>query len=174
MSNLLQIEKSTDNEKINTYYISRVTTDNVRCVINKTGKAIFRTFSDDDIGTDGIVELIKLDPHRQISTGRIAFVQFKGTANKISPLKTSPEISVKIKHTTLEYIRDVDSIPVILIYSSLEEEKNFYFCDIRKTFGDNLKTELERNIDEHCVRIPIKNNFLENPEEFFKIINPNL
>lgn len=63
--------------KENPKYISRVTTDNVRCLINKTGKAIFREMIGDDIGSDGIVELIKLTRYTQIPTGKIVLPKYK-------------------------------------------------------------------------------------------------
>ena len=160
-----------ENAFSNAKYISRVTTDIVRSIVNRTGRAIFREMSDDDIGTDGQVELIKLTSKKQMPTGRTAFVQLKGTGSPIKTLKSRPEISVEVNHTTLEYARDKNTVPVILIYSSTTDRDNFYFCDLRKAFGENFETELDRTITKHTAHIPKENNFLENSEEFFKIIN---
>ena len=164
---------SNDDSKSNPKYISRVTTDTVRALINRTGRAIFRERSDDDIGMDGEIELIKLTSKEQIPTGNVAFIQLKGSRNIIQPLKTTPEISVSVKHTTLKHLKSRINFPVILIYSSADINDNFYFCDLRATFGENLQSELGKNTKESTVRIPIKNNFKENPEEFFRIIMPD-
>lgn len=123
----------------------------------------------DDIGSDGIVELIKLTCYTQIPTGKIALIQLKGTKDEIVPLKTALDfVSVRIKHTTLDYIKDQDKIPVILVYSSIRNRDDFYYLDLRLINKEN--NESEENTSDISVRIPIINKFTSNPDDFFKII----
>ena len=99
--------------------------DYVRTVIDshyENGDALFREVSGRDYGIDAIIELFS----EGIPSGKIAFVQIKGTCSKIKQLKSSPHISCQISSSNVNYAIQ-KRIPVLLFYVYLGEEGYFFY-----------------------------------------------
>ena len=78
------------------------------------GDYLYRELTERDYGIDGIVECFEND----VQTGKIAFVQIKGTSKTIIPQKNKPVVScVGISKSNLQYAKQ-NRIPVILLYVS--------------------------------------------------------
>ena len=101
------------------------------------GDALLRTVSEPDYGVDAIIELFD----NGIPTGKIAYVQIKGTAERISKLVNSDEVSCGgISKSNLYYTLQ-NRIPMILIYASISRTRDLYFLEMQTI--SNLVNELE-------------------------------
>ena len=106
---------------------------------------VYRNITGRDYGIDGILELFE-DGN---PTGRIAFIQIKGTANKIVPLKKSPEVSCNnVTRSNLMYAKQ-KNIPIILIYLNINDE---FFYD--KWLNEISPKKVK---DRNVIRIHIEN-----------------
>lgn len=129
------------------------------------GSSLYRNLSGRDYGVDGIVELFD----NGIPTGKIAFIQIKGTEKPIEKLKRTPDfISCKISTSNACYVFQ-HNIPVILIYVNTKEKKDFYFIELQQVINEINIKKLETQKDI-TVRIPIK-NCVTTMEKVFEIIN---
>lgn len=96
--------------------------------------ALVRQWTEKDYGIDFVVEFF----NDGYPTGNIAYVQLKGTEEKIKKNKLSDYVSCpNVSLCSLEYAKQ-DKIPFILIYVSLAEPKEFYFIDIQSLDVDQL------------------------------------
>ena len=121
---------------------------------------IYRNITGRDYGVDGIVEIFE----QGNPTGKIAFVQIKGTENAIVPGPITKEISCKsISKSNLNYIKQ-NYIPVILVYVSVKR-KMFYYKILNKKFEykNNYKTIIRMNPNDYINE--------ENKENFYNCIN---
>ena len=124
---------------------------------------VYRDLTERDYGLDGLIEIFEDDK----PTGKIAFLQFKGTESKIEKLKKSDFVSCSnISKSNLSYCKQVNN-PVILIYASTLDEE-FYFIDLQSVLSD-IKLNDDGN-DTITVRIPYSNNS-KNLIHLFDIIN---
>lgn len=127
------------------------------------GDMLFRTISERDYGVDGVVELFS----DGTPTGRMAYIQFKGTKYIIEKLKRTNEVSCSgISKSNLSYCRQIN-IPVMLVYVSKASGK-FYYIDLQLIFQGKIE-EIADN-KSGTVRIPIENNS-DHLERFVEIIN---
>ena len=107
-----------------------VSRDFVRTKIDnyyQNGDALIRDWSERDYGIDFILELFE----NGYPTGKIAFMQIKGTSKKIKRLKTANCISCSNVSISSLYYAKQKHIPFILIYASMEDPKCFYYVDIQ-------------------------------------------
>lgn len=153
------------NSRISSHKVESESRDKIRTIIDKNEEpdALFRDITERDYGIDAIVELFD----NNNPTGKIAFLQIKGTQEKIIPLKRTPEfISVSISNSSCYYANQYN-IPVMLVYCNISNDKCFYFCRLQDY--DNLRCVHTKN--NITIRIPIKNNTLDNMSLFFEKIN---
>lgn len=129
------------------------------------GDALFREWSERDYGIDAIIELFD----DGIPTGKIAFVQLKGTAKEITPLSDGITISCpNVSSSCLEYAKQ-NRIPMMLIYFSTCNN-SFYYIDLQSQFFE-LKTRLASDQQKITVHIPAENYAKDNLDGFFSLIN---
>lgn len=86
----------------------------------ENGDALFREWSERDYGIDAVVEIFD----NGYPTGKIAFIQIKGTSNtikvlKIGAYKGKAVLCHNVFNSSLDYARQ-DKIPMILVYVSLQ------------------------------------------------------
>lgn len=141
--------------------------DCIRSKINafyENGDALFRELSERDYGIDAIVEMFE----NGIPSGKIAFIQIKGTNNAIQPLKNKNCVSCQISSSNLMYAKQT-SIPVILVYVNVSKPDGFYYLALQNSiYKENLdKCNKQKSINVH---IPLENNALDDFEGFFDII----
>ena len=126
--------------------------------------AVFRQLTERDYGVDGQVELFDND---DMPTGRIAYIQLKGTAKPIEKLKRSEEVScADISKSNIAYCQQ-RNVPVMLVYISVCDE-DFYFIDLQSVYKSALNTIGDNA--SGTVRIPLI-NYSDNLDKFFEIIN---
>lgn len=111
-------------QRIDSHVIEEKAINNVRSIFAGSD-FIFRNVEGRDYGVDAIIEYFESG----FVTGKIAFVQIKGTSDKISPLKRwTNRISCSISTSNGRYALQ-KNIPVILVYNSLNSpESLFYEC----------------------------------------------
>lgn len=135
------------------------------------GDALFREWSERDYGIDAVVELFE----NGYPTGKIAYIQLKGTESTIEPMKRGPlkgqVVSCNnVSNSTLEYARQ-NRIPMILIYASVAIPECFYYVDLQSQIDDIEARRTKTKQESHTVHIPI-GNFAENDlTGFFELIN---
>ena len=130
------------------------------------GDALIRDWSERDYGVDFVLELFE----DGCPTGKIAFLQIKGTSKIIKKLKTSEEVSCpNVSVSSFEYARQF-RIPFILLYVSTETPVCFYYIDLQSSIK-SLSGKDERKTKEVTVRIPYENKVEEDLTGFFMLIN---
>jgi hypothetical protein len=131
------------------------------------GDALIREWSERDYGIDFVLELFdKGQP-----TGKIAFLQIKGTGKKIEKLKTSDEVSCpNVSQSSFEYARQ-NRIPYILIYVSTEKPITFYYLDLQSLMKKDSPMKDLKTGETTTVRIPIANVAIQDLTGFFKLVN---
>lgn len=123
------------------------------------GDAIYRDLSGRDYGIDGLVELFD----NGNPTGKISFIQVKGTRDKIEPLKTKPVISCSISVSNAHYATQ-NIIPVFLIYVSLLKPETLYFVNIQSAIAEQMeKFASQKSVTVHIPQM----NSNENLKQFF-------
>ncbi len=139
----------------------------VKCIITKSGRAIFREFTGRDYGYDGIIEVFDKAGN---PTGKIAFVQIKSTSSEISPLANTPdEISCPgLSNSSLYYCRQ-EHIPFILAYISLKNNKRFYYAILNNR--PDILDAIAKKADRISARIPVKNVIEEDLEPLLEEID---
>lgn len=139
-------------EKIDAYYPS--------------GDALIREWSGQDYGIDFVLELFE----DGIPTGKLAFIQVKGTRDEIKKLKTVEMVSCpNVSVCSLNYAVQ-KRIPFMLVYVSLANPHKFYYIDLQHII-DNVLDSISENQKDVSVRIPIENCSETNFSGFFDIIN---
>lgn len=121
---------------------------------------MYRNLSGRDYGIDGIVELFD----EGIPTGKIAFIQIKGTEKTIEPKKRTNKISCpNITKSNYEYTKQ-KRIPLILAYISTKK-KMFYYKILNKVSGNKnrYKTVIEIDLEDFINE--------ENILSFYNLIN---
>ncbi len=148
-------------QRISTHKIETKTRNNIRKIID-SGPFLFRELTERDYGIDAIIEYF----NDEKVTGKIAFIQIKGTNSKIESLKSKPVVSCSISKSSALYALQTN-IPVILVYASLQCENMFYFICLQEGQLDRDKLENQFTI---TVNIPIQNIIKDNCNELEKII----
>ena len=146
----------------NTHIIETKSKDYLRFQIDtyNDGMLLYRDITERDYGIDGLIEMFDNGK----PTGKIAFIQIKGTQKILQPLIRTPNmISCTISSSNTYYAYQ-KNIPIILIYVSVSTD-NFYFLELNE-IGDELK---EIKGETKNVHIPITSK--DNIEEICKIIN---
>lgn len=149
-------------QRISSHKIETIVKDNVRKIIN-SGHCLFREITERDYGIDAIIECFDEGG----ITGKIAFVQLKGTSDKIVPLKKKPVISCSISTSNAKYASQ-KNIPVLLVFASLNSENMFYYVFLQDTPSD---IELIRNQSTITVHIPVENVISDNVSHLVELIN---
>ena len=130
------------------------------------GDALVREWSERDYGVDFVLELFE----NGNPTGKIAFLQIKGTANPIEKLKNSDEVSChNVSLSSLEYAYQ-RRIPFILIYASIAEPKCFYYVDLQSAIKQ-ISLKEDRKSSDITIRIPLENMVKDDLSGFFNLIN---
>lgn len=152
--------------RVSSHIIEEQAKDHVRIIINANGNAIFRELTGRDYGVDAIIELF----NDGIPTGKIAFIQIKGTSRSIAPLSRTPNYvsCPRISISNLNYSFQ-NNIPVILLYTSLKGEKGFYYTVLNNNKDNDINSKL--NQDTTRIRIPINNFIVDDINQLFNIIN---
>lgn len=123
---------------------------------------IFRELTGQDYGVDAIVELFEDDN----PTGKIAFLQIKGTADSILPLQTAPYVScANVSKSSLDYARQ-NRVPMILCYASIKDS-SFYYLELQSVIG-NIGEMQEGK--KRTIRIPSCNIINNNCQGIVDII----
>lgn len=135
------------------------------------GDALFREWSERDYGIDAVVELFE-DGY---PTGKIAYVQLKGTVRTIEPMKIGPlkgqVVSCNnVSSSTMEYALQ-NRIPMLLIYASVATPECFYYIDLQSQINDIEERRTRDEQDSHTVHIPIGNCVIDDLTGFFDLIN---
>ena len=155
-------------KRISTHYIETKARDYVRSMINSyfdNGDALFREISERDYGIDAIIELFQ----NGTPTGRVAFIQLKGTQNTIVPLKAFPnKISCTVSSSNAYYALQ-NKIPVILIYSSIAERPCLYYARLQDVITEEHLGKMTEQ-DNITVHIPVSNSSVESLDELFNLI----
>lgn len=153
--------------RTNSHEIETRSVDNIRSLINATGRGLFRDVTGRDYGIDGIVELFDMGR----ITGKLALIQCKGQDSIIEPLKRFPEyVSCKgISAANLDYIEQ-HNIPVILTYASANDRDVFYFANLQSVVTKKQKEDVDNGQEKITVRIPVVNNSIDNMDTFWNII----
>ena len=145
--------------------------DMIRKMINsfyENGDALVREWSERDYGIDFVVELFS----NGYPTGKIAYLQIKGTTRFIEKLKTSNEVSCAgVSVSSTEYARQ-NRIPFILIYASTYGEGCFYYCDLNSKL-EEIDASIVSKPDRSTltIRIPHENYVEADMTGFFELIN---
>lgn len=114
------------------------------------GDYLYRELTERDYGIDGIVECFE----NGVPTGKIAFVQIKGTSKTIIPQKNKPVVScVGISKSNLQYAKQ-NRIPVILLYVSLQDPCPIYYADLRKVAQ---RVHIKEDAETVTIHIPEDN-----------------
>ncbi len=148
--------------RVKSHKIETNSKDYIRSQIDayNDGVLIYRDITERDYGIDGLIEMFENDR----PTGKIAFIQIKGTQKIIQPLIRTPNmISCAISSSNAYYAYQ-KNIPIILIYVSILT-KNFYFLELNE-IGNELK---RIKVEKKNVHIPTSSK--DNIEEICKIIN---
>ena len=133
---------------------------------SNSADALTRTLSERDYGIDLLVELFD----NGIPTGKIAFLQIKGTQSKIEKLKNYNFVSCPgISRSSLDYVKQ-NRIPFILIYASINNPMCFYYIDLQSCIA-TLINKLKPTQKEISVRIPVSNYVDQDLSKFFSLIN---
>ena len=153
--------------RTSTHVIELNSKDCVRSRINSfgdNGDYIFRELSERDYGIDALIECFD----GGVPTGKIAFLQIKGTDSVIVPLKRTPVVSCgSISVSNLHYAKQ-DRIPVIIIYVSLRNARPMYYADLRKVSSSICYKE---DIDRVTIHIPQDNCIHDDISPILKIID---
>ena len=149
--------------RIRSHVIETKTKNNVRKLIDND-ESFFRELTGRDYGIDGIIELYE----KKNVTGKIAYVQIKGTEKKIKPLLLREHIiSCPITTSSAEYAFQ-NNIPFILIYASTQDENMFYYVCLQEAEIDKVKLEKQKTITIH---IPLNSFVCEDFEGLYALIN---
>ena len=131
------------------------------------GDALVREWSERDYGIDFVLELFD----DGVPTGKIAFLQIKGTEKKIEKLARTDEVSCPdVTISSLEYAKQ-KRIPFVLIYASTVEPVEFYFVDLQSVVEDVLGGLKKENQKKVTVRIPYGNHAATDLFGFFDLVN---
>ena len=153
--------------RISTHLIETKSKDCVRSRINSfedSGDYIFRELTERDYGIDALIECF----NGGIPTGKIAFLQIKGTDSVIIPLKRTPVVSCgSISVSNLHYAKQ-NRIPVIIIYVSLKNERPMYYADLREVSSGVAYKE---DADRVTIHIPQDNCTFDGISPILKIID---
>lgn len=151
------------------HYCETTSKDMVRSMIDgfySNGDALVREWSERDYGIDFVLELFA-DGY---PTGKIVFLQIKGTEKVIEKLKNSEEVSCPhVSVSSFEYARQ-DRIPFILVYASTMKIRCFYYVDLQRIV-QNISLSKTRKTNQITVRIPVENKAEEDLTGFFELIN---
>lgn len=152
--------------RVSAHIIEERSKDRVRLKIGENDDTIFRELTGRDYGIDAIIELF----NNGIPTGKIAFIQIKGTNSLIDPLSKTPNyISCpNVSVSNLNYSFQ-DNIPVILIYTSLKVERGFYYTVLNNNIDNDI--ESKQNQKNTTIRIPINNIIIDDISPLINIIN---
>ena len=144
--------------------------DMVRGLINSfypNGDALVREWSERDYGIDFVLELFE----DGVPSGKIAFLQIKGTDKPITRLKKTDEVSCSnVSVSTMEYAKQ-NRIPFIIIYTSLSEPRCFFFIDLQSRMDDVKKKIWNLEQKKTTIRIPYSNRAEKDLTYFFDLIN---
>lgn len=151
-----------------------IETNSINMIKNKidafyqNGDALARNWTERDYGIDLVIELFD----NGIPTGKLAFLQVKGTQKTIEKLKRSDEVSCpNISMSSLDYAKQ-NRIPFILIYASIAAPECFYYIDLQSIIGTlTQKDDSEKPQKSTTVRIPYKNCIYKDLSNFFLLIN---
>lgn len=153
--------------RTSTHVIELNSKDCVRSRINsfgENGDYIFRELSERDYGIDALIECFD----GGVPTGKIAFLQIKGTDSLIVPLKRTPVVSCgSISVSNLHYAKQ-DRIPVIIIYVSLKNERPMYYADLREISSG---VEYKEDAGRVTIHIPQDNCIYDDISPILKIID---
>lgn len=157
-------------QRIESHLIATKSTNNIRKIVDEKGIGLFREFTGKDYGIDAIVEVF--DEGRV--TGKIAFIQCKGTSAIIEPMKGKTSSSFiscsRISSATVAYASQ-NNIIVLIAYASSEDDSVFYYANLVDVLTEEHKEKIESGQDNITVRIPISNNSRDNLDGFWNIIN---
>ena len=136
----------------------------------KNGDALFREWSERDYGIDAVVELFDDGS----PTGKIAFIQIKGTNKTIEAIKRGnlkdKVVSCKeVSESSLDYARQ-NRIPMILVYASMAKPHCFYYVDLQSQIEDIERRKKGKQLS-YTVHIPIENYAESDLSGFFALIN---
>ena len=144
--------------------------DMIRSMVDSfypNGDALIREWSERDYGIDFVLELFD----NGIPSGKIAFLQIKGTESPINKLKKTDEVSCgNVSASSMEYAKQ-KRIPFLIIYAYLHEPRCFYYTDLQSCVDSVKKKIWQRGQRRVTIRIPYDNKADNNLTGFFDLIN---
>ena len=154
--------------RTNTHVIETKSRNKIRTIIDNHGDALFREISERDYGIDAILELFE----NGVPTGKFALLQLKATEKTILPNKRNPDVSVKnVSEANIQYALQ-NNIPVILIYTSINNDTGFYYADIQTIVDEATLNALEENSSSATtLKIPQNNYITDDISPLITIIN---
>lgn len=144
--------------------------DMIRSMVDSfypNGDALIREWSERDYGIDFVLELFD----NGVPSGKIAFLQIKGTESPISKLKRTDEVSCgNVSASSMEYAKQ-NRIPFLIIYAYLREPRCFYFTDLQSCVEGVKKKIWQLGQRKVTIRIPYANKVENDLARFFDLIN---
>lgn len=141
-------------KRVQSHKIETISKDIVRKYINAfiTDDGIsmlFREVTERDYGVDAILELFENDN----PSGKIAFLQIKGTQKTIQPMKSIAAVSCSLTTSNLHYAMQ-KNIPVILLYVSIEKPEYMYYVEVQTVLDSVRGKFAQKSVTIH---IPAEN-----------------
>ena len=158
-----------DSKRINTHFVETSSKDYIRGLINSynNGDALVRELSERDYGIDLLVEIFE----NGIPTGKIAFLQIKGTCNDFYRIKNGDISCTKVSESSLIYAQQ-KRIPFFLVYVSIKTPKQFVYILLQTKDIKNLLLKTKKNKNKNTtVRIPQISISYETATKLIKEIN---
>lgn len=159
--------KEKDMIRVEPHVIETRSKDIVRGKINSfysNGDSLVREITGRDYGVDFILEVFE----KRIPTGKIAYLQIKGTEKEIKRLSREEAVSCSGVSASSLYYSKQDRVPFVLIYVSTKE-KCFYFDIIQNNKSINKKSSFLQK--KYTIRIPLENKVENDLSLFFDKIN---
>lgn len=139
---------------------------------------VVRDLSERDYGIDLMVEIFSesgQDKHGHSyydATGRVCYLQVKGTNTKLS-LNRDNTVSFNIEKKALLYVEKFSTPFILVRVCTLEKEKVVYYCWLQRYILEVLDKKTpdwrEKDQDTFAVRIPTSNSLPTNPKKIEKI-----
>lgn len=139
---------------------------------------VVRDLSERDYGIDLMVEIFSesgVDKKEHVAyeaTGRVCYLQIKGTNSKLT-FNKNETVSFNVEKKALLYVEKFATPFIFVRVCTLEKEKALYYIWLQRYIIEMLDTKnpdwREKEQDTFAVRIPISNSLPNNPTKIEKI-----
>ena len=142
------------------------------------GHWVVRDLSERDYGIDLMVEIFSesgKDKHGHSyyeATGRVCYLQVKGTNTKLSANRDNT-VNFEIEKKALLYVEKFSTPFILVRVCTIETEKAVYFCWLQRYILEVLDKKnpdwRKKSQDSFTIRIPTTNSLPTNPDKIEKI-----